>query len=688
MNDESRQQQRRTWFAASVLLLLTIALYWPVRAFDFITFDDPIYVTQNPNLAGGWHWKRTAWFFQAGYGANWHPLTWFSHALDVQLYGLQAGGPHLTNVVLHGLSAMTLFLLLQRFTKAFWRSALVAALFAWHPLRVESVAWVSERKDCLSCLLCILALWTYLRYAENLKTQISNLKSFYWLALLFFALALMAKPMVVTLPFILLLLDFWPLGRFHPGMVVALCKEKLPFFLLSAAGCVVTLIAQTRGGSLLDLRQVTLEFRIWNAATGYLWYIEKTFWPKDLNVIVLLSAQPGWLITIAISAIILISGLLWHWRHDYPYLLFGWCWYLGTLVPVIGLIQVGSQAVADRYSYIPSIGLLVVLAWGACDLTQRVPFRQAILAALAIASLALAIGATRNQLSYWKNSGTLFWRAVTVTPRNFEAWDALGSYYLGLGQSEEARMDCERSLQIYPGNGWAHENLANALLAEKKPDQAAEHFRLAIQDHPWRLTPRKQLGDVLMAQNKPGEAVVEFQGALRLDPNSAELHLCLAKALARQGDIEGAKKEFTECIKLAPKDAAPYTYLAGLLSGQRNTAEAIAYYQQALRLQPDSVDALNNLAWILATDSHAELRDGKQAVQLARRACEFTHDKVPLLIGTLAASYAEAGRFDEAVAAAQKAHDLALAAGKNEIAAKNLELQKLYRSNQSFHEHP
>ncbi len=681
---------RRKSIVCAALLLMTVALYWPVATYDFVDYDDPTYIVANRHINTGFRWSQARWFFQATYAGNWHPLTWFSHTLDCQLYGLWAGGHHLTNVLLHALSAMVLFLLLQRFTRAFWRAAFVAALFAWHPLHVESVAWVSERKDCLSCLLWLLALWAYLRHAENLKSQIPISRFFYWLALAFFALGLMAKPMLVTLPFALLLLDFWPLGRASSHPMRALLKEKIPFFLLSAACCVLTLLAQVRGGAMAPLQRISLAFRLCNAATSYLWYVEKMFWPRGLMVIYPLDIRSlsGWLVAAAIMEILLISCLAMLWRRTRPWFLFGWCWFLGTLVPVIGLLQVGSQAAADRYFYIPSIGLFVIMAWGAAELAARFPRRRLIPVLLAAAAAAACVAATRVQLSCWQNTRTLFSHALKIKPDNYAARAFLSSWLLDQGQLEEAHAQCERALRDSGGNPSVRHDFGKILTAEKKFDLAADQFRLSLRILPNQEGELMNLGNVLLAQNMPGEAAVQFQSALLLDPNNEDIHFYLAKAFEMESNAAEASREFARCIQLNPNDPELHARLAVLLSAQGRMAEAISHYRQALRLQPDSQEALNNLAWILASDSRAELRDGKEAVRLATRVCELTRHSKPLMIGTLAAAYAEAGRFDEAVAAAQEAHDLALAIGKKEIAEKNLEMLKLYRSHRPFHENP
>jgi protein O-mannosyl-transferase len=676
---------RKLWVCA-FLLLGTAVLYGPTLMFDYVDYDDLTYVVHNPHVNSGVHRNQVGWTLQSGFGGNWQPLTWWSHALDFQVFGTAPGGHHATNVVLHALSAILLFLLLQNYTKAFWRSAAVAALWAWHPLRVESVAWVSERKDCLSGLMWMLALWAYLRYAQEFKVQSSRFKVYYWLSLLFFGLGLIAKPMVVTLPFVLLLLDFWPLGRFQWRSIPGLLKEKIPFFLLSAACCVVTLIEQSRSGAIVSLARIPLTTRCWNAAVSYAWYVQKTFWPKDLIVMYPLAGHPNSLVATAIGLLMVVSALAVWDRRTRPYFLFGWCWFLGTLVPVIGLIQVGSQATADRYSYLPSIGLCIMVVWAAHDLLGGWPLRRLVLGTLAGALVLACLMATRIQLSYWKNTESLFGHALKVLPHNAPVRALLASYDRDQGRLEQAQIECEQALRDAPGNPVMEHDLGQILLAEKKFDQAAEQFRLSLQAMPNQEGTRLNLGKILLAQNKPAEAAVEFQNALHYNPGSEGLHFHLAEALARAGNIEEAEKEFAQCIQLKPNEAEPHARLAALLSGQGRTGEAIPHYREAIRLQPDSTDLLNNLAWILAADAHAQWRNGAEAQRLALRACELTHYERPLLIGTLAVAYAEAGRFDEAIAAAQKARELALAGGKNEMAARNLELLQLFRAHRPFHE--
>jgi Flp pilus assembly protein TadD len=666
------KQQRRTGFICLVLVLGTALLYWPVADFDFISLDDTVYVVNNFHINGGLNWHELAWCFQAGHAGNWHPLTWISHALDCQLFGVRPGWHHAANVAIHAANSVLLFLILRRMTGAFWRSSVVAALFAWHPLHVESVAWIAERKDVLSTLFWMLTLWAYVRYTENLKSQISNSKFHYIAALLLFALGLMSKPMLVTLPFVLLLLDWWPLNRlrldipegiktgsrlgraaarpyrigpgrddlpvvqasskdFPPGTesTVSLIVEKIPFILLAIPCAVLTLVAQHRGDAVASLSDLPFRLRMINAVVSYLRYLEKIIWPVDLSILYPFTVRwPAWEIVLAVVTLAAITALfVWgarpsrsqpsasRRRNASPYLLVGWLWFVGTLVPVIGLVQVGTQAMADRYAYIPSIGIFIVFCWGAYDLVKNLPYHRGFLSVFSIAILTGCVLVSSRQIQFWKNSGTLFSHAIEVTRDNFVARVNYADYLGDTQQWAAARRQAEEAVRLEPNDAITHSALGRVLVLEGKPDQAVVELRRAI--------------------------------SLRFVPSDA---VQLALALAQQG----------------------------------RTKDAIAEYRTILSSNPDLPDALNNLAWILATSPHSEFRNGPEAVQLASRACALTHDSQPLMIGTLAAACAEAGRFDDAVITAQKAHDVAAAQGKKDVAARNLELLQLYRSHRAY----
>ncbi len=687
------KEQRRSVLVCLILALGAILLYWPATSFDFIYFDDPLYVVTNLHLNSGLSWRGLGWCFQAGYAANWHPLTWMSHMLDCQCFGLKPGGPHAVNLLLHAANSVLLFLVLKRMTNALWRSAMVAALFAWHPLHVESVAWIAERKDVLSTLFWMLTIWAYCNYVR--KRGVLR----YFLALLLFILGLMAKPMVVTLPFVLLLLDWWPLGRFQSKPAPPkpaddaiksyrlILLEKLPFLLLAAGSCVLTLVAQHRGGAISSFGHVPMMVRLVNSALDYLRYAEKMFWPADLSIIYPLVAkwQSRELAAAAMFLIAVSAGAMLFLKTR-PYLMVGWLWYLGTLVPVIGLVQVGSQVMADRYTYIPSIGLFIMVCWGACDFIRKWRYHQIVLGFAAITTLAACARVTEKQLGYWKDSGALYRHALAVNPNNYLVHTYYGAYLREQHQLEQARMECEKAVQLNPAYALGHAFLSGVLLLEGKKSEAVSEVRTALMYEPDLRVARVNLGDILLSEDLYGEAAVEYGKALEYEPDDSILRCSLGQVLARQEKFDEARAEFETALRLNPAYTDAHYELALALSMQQKTAAAIAEYRAALKLQPNFSDALNNLAWILAANPNPQLRNGPEAVQLAERACVLTHNNQAIKVGTLAAAYAEAGRFDDAVTTAQKAHDLAVAQGKNDVAARNLELLPLYRSHRAYHE--
>jgi protein O-mannosyl-transferase len=686
------------------LALGTVLLYAPVLTFNFISFDDPIYVINNFHLHGGRGWRGLAWCFQTGYGGNWIPLVWLSYMLDYRFYTLNPAGYHAGNLLLHTANAVLLFLILKRMTGAFWRSAMVAALFAWHPVHVESVAWISERKDVLSASFWMLTIWAYLDYAG--KGGVRR----YLLVLLFFAFGLMAKSMLVTLPCVLLLLDWWPLRRFPsktpapvPACPAKTCRqlilEKIPMLLMAAGCSLLTVHLQIRAGAIMPLSYFPLGSRLLNATVAWWRYIEKIIWPVDLSVIYPLqeTLPPGEIAT-AIMVLAAFSIGAVFLRKRSPYWTMGWLWYLGTLVPVIGIVQVGAQGMADRYTYIPSIGLFIMICWSAFDLIQlgagvleiRIlkSHSQWVQGTLCLTTLVMYGWVTTNQLPYWRDGGALFSHAVAVNPNNCVAHSHYGAFLCEQGSWPEARLEFQKAIQIAPLYAMAHVYLGKALYRAGNHDAAVAELRIALKTSPGEVAALNDLGAILLDKNLPAEAAGEFAIALQNQPDNPATRCLMGKALAMQGRLDEAREQFSEALRLNPELSEAHYQLALALSMQHKTTEAIAHYRIVLRLQPALPDALNNLAWILATDPHAEIRNGPEAVQLARRACTLTRDALPLMIGTLAAAYAEAGQFDEAIAAAQKAHDIAAVKGRDKVAAKNLELLELFRSHRAYHEKP
>ncbi len=695
--DESDKQSH--WNRADLWCVLlafaTLAAYWQTGACGFINYDDDLYVTENPRVLAGLTWGGFLWAFANTTASNWHPLTWLSHMLDVQLFGANAGAHHVVNVVLHIASAVLLLLVLRRMTGALGRSAFVAALFALHPLHVESVAWVAERKDVLSGLFWMLTLWAYARYVERPRA------GRYALVALFLALGLMAKPVLVTLPFVLLLLDYWPLNRLMPVALPAdaptasppparvpfkrLLVEKIPLLALALAASAVTFLVQQKEGAVGTLEKYSLAARVANALVAYVRYLGKMICPEDLSVFYPHpGAWAGWQMGGAAVALLVIT--LATLAVPRRYLLVGWLWFLGTLVPMIGLVQVGFQAMADRYTYLPLIGPFVMISWGVAELAGKWPRRNILLGAASAVVLAGCLVATWRQVRHWQNSVTLFTHALSVTRNNLPAHYNLGKAHFMLGEMEPAIAQFNAVLRLDPKDEVALNNLGGAFhrlglyaqstnvfaeLLRLNPDNAAAHFNRGVS---------------LMALGDFPLAATHFAAAARLNPGYPTPPLNLGKMLLRLGQPDQAAAAFAEALRRNPGYAEAHSQLGLLLVTQGKTPDGLAHLRESLRLRPDSPEVLNNLAWLLATHPDAAVRDGPQAIRLAQRACELTAQRAPNLLGTLAAAYAEAGQFTNAVQTAAQAIALAEAAGQAELAAANKKLQTLYQSGQPWRE--
>lgn len=880
---------RKTWrttFLAALLGAVTLAAFWPVLRNDFIRYDDRDYVTANPHVLSGLNWGAVKWAFATGHAGNWHPVTWLSHMLDVALFGVRPGWHHFVNLLLHIVNTILLFLLLTRLTGASWRSLFVAGFFALHPLHVESVAWAAERKDLLSGFFFFLTIWMYADYAtkadgagsaaqspnpeksarEGLVPDSRRSKLNYALALFFFALGLMSKPMLVTLPLVLLLLDFWPLkrlerpqGRLFSG-ALPLLREKIPFLALALLSSLVTFVVQGRGHAVT----LTLPFalRAGNAVMSYLKYLAKTAWPIDLAIFYPHPATrypatelwPGWLLVGAALALagVTVSALVL--RRRVPWFMMGWLWYAAMLVPVCGLVQVGQQAMADRYTYLPLIGIFICVVWGVVELSTNSQWGRRSLFAAGILALCVCAALTEHQAKYWRNNLTVFEHALAVNPNNavarchvgielgerhqYEAaleqfnaalradpncaeayyglgftlenlnrpseameqyrnalrarpWYALAHLRLGavlwsLGQRKAALAEYEAAARLNPEDlearyrfgialveagdlrravphldyvarlnpdfGDALSRLTEALLQQGKLTEAEGRLRDLAALHPDHPAVHINLGTVLWQHGQAPQAIEQYQAALRLDPADPVTHYNLGTALSMQGQIAAAGAEFAEAVRLKPDYLAARVSLGEMLAGQNRldealkefretvrlsptnanlrlnlasalimagqTNEAKASFAEALRLQsdlpeklaqsaqtlaaqgraqaavarlttalqlrPDWTPAMNDLAWLLATDHRAEVRNGAEAVRLAERACQLDGGKDSGLLATLAAAYAEAGRFDDAVATAEKAKSLAVAAGQIETLALLDSGLELYRKQLPF----
>jgi tetratricopeptide (TPR) repeat protein len=580
-----------------LLFCLVLVTFLPCLRNGFVSLDDPSYASRNPHVKQGLTLESLQWAWSNTECSNWHPLTWMSHLLDGQLFGLDPAGHHATSVLLHALNTALLFLLLQRMTGARWRSFAVAALFGLHPLRVESVAWISERKDVLSAFFWILAIWAYVRYADNFKSQISNLKFFYALSLGLFVLGLLSKSMVVTLPFALLLLDYWPLRRWGQTPARRLLLEKVPFLILAAADSMVTFVVQQQGGSVTPADTLGLSARLANAVVSYARYLGKIAWPVDLCAVY---QHPGhWPAgTVAGAGILLgvVTALvLWRWR-DMPWLGVGWFWYLGTLVPVIGLVQVGRQAMADRYTYIPSIGLFVAVVWGAARLTERWRNRESIAWAATGAAMMACIALTVRQIGYWKDSRALFGRALDVTPNNWIAAAYLADALQFEGESDKALAMYERSLQINPQPGDVRCKLAKMLLERRRFDEALAQYQIGVSLQPGDANLRLGLGAALQDVGRLDEAIEQCNQALRLKPDEADADSNLGNCYGLKGRLDDAIRCFEQAVRLKPKSARNHRDLGVGLAREGRWDEAIGQFQQAVQLDPADAQARAYLA--------------------------------------------------------------------------------------------
>ena len=661
--------------------------------------------------------------------------------LDVQFYGLWAGGHHLTNVLLHSVSAIALFLVLRRMTGRLWPSALVAALFAIHPLHVESVAWVAERKDVLSGLFFVLTLAAYLGYVRR---PFSMLR--YLLVVVCFALGLLSKPMLVTLPLVLLLLDYWPLGRFGAtgsgvttlvrgsverkvGRAGALRSdllrvivEKIPLLLLAAASCVATLMAQT--DAMKTLEKLPFADRATNALVSYIAYLGQSFCPTGLAAFYPhpQDALSWWMVGGCVLLLISVSIVVVMWRRTRPCLLVGWLWYLGMLVPVIGLVQVGEQARADRYMYLALIGPSLALAWTTMEFVGSSFIRRWLCGLAWLLVLVCLAGLSWQQASTWRDSETLWTYALASTVDNHVAHNNLAVALTGRGHVDKAITHFQKALKIKADYAEARHNLAVTLACRGHVDEAITHFRKALEIKSDFADAHYNLALALAGRGQVEEAVARYRKALEIKPNYAEACNNLAVALAGRGQVDSAIAHYQKALEIKPDYAAAHNNLALVLAGRGQVEEAIAHYEKALEIKPDYANArrnlsvavsareelrttlaqrreairfqpndaalLNNVAWMLATNPNASVRNGAEAVELAQRAVKLAGDKEPAILGTLAAAYAEAGRFPEAVRTAEEAARLATAKGDRVLAQQIRACLKHYSSGKPYRQLP
>ena len=558
------------YLIALSLIIATAIVYWPALNHQFINYDDPAYVTHNRYVKMGLTYEAIQWAFTTAHMGNWNPLTWLSHMLDYQMYGLNPKGHHLTNLILHILNTLALFALLNRLTGRLWRSALVAAIFALHPLHVESAAWVSERKDVLSTFFFMGTILAYVFYVQK------PTPGHYAVVIVLFALGLMAKPMLVTLPCVLLLLDYWPLQRLtlnrwrfsNPSIKgqhhliprnssnPRPFTEKIPLFVLSAVFCVVTIYAQRAERALISVQDYPVMVRISNALLAYINYLWKTFWPSDLAVIYPLPEHvPIFHSILALLFLMGISLLFFRLSRRGPFLLVGWLWFIGTLVPVIGLIQVGLQAMADRYTYIPSVGVYLLVVWGVAEMTRKWRYRTIFAGLSTFVVLGLLAFATRTQLTFWENSLTLFTHTLRVTNRNYIAHTNLGDALDKYGRYNEAMYHYGEALRIKPNDAFPYYKLATDLEVVGRIEDALRYYRKSLQIDPNNSRVHSNFGVALIRQGNVAEAKRHFAEALRLDPDLGDAHYNLGLALASEGKIEEAIRHYDEALRRNPSDS-------------------------------------------------------------------------------------------------------------------------------------
>jgi len=563
-------------FLCMGLMVITLGTYMQAGNHQFLNLDDNDYVTGNAHVKSGITGKNIIWAFTSidEVTGNWHPITWLSHMADAQLYGMNPRGHHLTSVVIHTISSLLLFLFLFRFTGSLWQSSFVAALFALHPMHVESVAWVAERKDVLSAFYWILTLLLYSEYVMKRKPAL------YFLSLVSFMLGLMSKPMLVTLPVIMLLMDFLPLDRYRQkeleqglhdlsGRAIGILKEKIPFFAFSLFSAIVTIYAQNKGGAIKSLDVVPIGLRAENALIAYVKYIIKTLWPHDLAVLYPLSPSiPLWQVACSLLVILLLSAAtVWAGRR-HPYLPVGWFWFLVTLLPVIGIIQVGIQSMADRYSYIPGIGLFIMVAWGVPDMARGLKHRDAILAVLAGVVMTASTVLTWQQLGYWQDNISLYRHTLQITTGNYLINNNLGIALADNGDLDAAIREFQAAIGINPNYANAHYNLGNAFCRTRNMDAAIQEFQEAIRINPNNADAHYNLGAALASQGNLDAAIQEYQEAIRLNPIDAMAHINLGAAFASRGNLDAAIQEFQEGLRINPNDLKAQTNL-GIAIAQR-----------------------------------------------------------------------------------------------------------------------
>ena len=577
-----------------LLVLITASVYWQVINFDFINYDDNEYVFDNPHIQDGFTYDSIIWAFTTGHSSNWHPLTWLSHMLDYQMFGLWAGGHHLTSFFFHIMNSLLLFFVFQKMTGSKWQSAFAAALFALHPLHVQSVAWVSERKDVLSAFFWMLTLWAYVRYVRQSGWPR------YLLIVVFYILGLMSKPMVLTLPFVLLLLDYWPLNRFRldesqknlRATIVGLLCEKIPLFILTAASAGITFLVQRQSGAMRSFEVIPFSDRLSNMLISYFQYIIKFFYPIKLGIFYPYpDTIPGWKIITSIMIMGAVSWAVIKLINRKPWFIVGWLWFLGTLVPVIGIVQVGIQSMADRYMYLPMIGLLILISWGIPELLEKWHFRKAILSISSALVIIIFLWITHFQLTYWTDTTTLFSRALAITDNNAFACNVVADELARKGDDKTAEKYFLAALAINPDDVDAMKGLGQLAYLTGDYDNALHYYQNALQICPadtetLNMTGKAyyNLGLLSSKQGKSDKALHHYKMAISINPQDGNAYKSLADLFFTQGDMMQALKNYSEALRITSDDAKTHYNIGVILYHQQRIKAANEHFYQAVQI--------------------------------------------------------------------------------------------------------
>lgn len=683
----------RVVFICLALAVVTFVAFEQVRNFGFVDFDDGKYVYENQHVLDGLTWDGVIWAFTTSHASNWHPVTWLSLMLDCQIFGNDPGPMHLVNLILHLANTLLLFVILKKMTGSLWPSAFVAALFAIHPMHVESVAWIAERKDVLSTLFWLLTMAAYTGYVKRPSAFR------YTASLAMFAVGLMAKPMLVTLPFVLLLLDYWPLNRIEMPQHVTVSRrqkhkstpvpkqrltwhsliiEKIPFFAIAVASSIITFLVQRSGGAVVDIDVFPLKGRLFNAAISYFQYIKKMFWPSKLAFFYPHPSAgiPAAKAAVCILLLVGLTVLFLYLARRKKYLATGWLWYIGTLIPVIGLIQVGAQAYADRYTYVPYIGLFIMIAWGVQELLSKLPHRKFILGLLAVIVLAPLGLYTHRQASYWNNSLSLFLHAVEVTSNNAIAYNNLSAAYADLGRYEESMKASQQAITIKPDYANAYSDLGIAYGGLGRYHEAIEALKQAIEIDPDHDEAYNNFGVVYNSLGRHQDAIEALDQAIKINPDNAESYNNLGVAYIGLSRHEEAVEAFKQTIAINPDHAKACNNLGIAYMSLGRSQEAVEVYQQAIRIKPDYAMAYKNLGTAYLT-----LKRKQEAIDNVRHACELTNFQNGAFLDIMANIYFFAGRSSDAVQTAEKLLKLANDTGQVDLKNKTEQNLNFYKQN-------